>query len=79
MTIHLSHPHLLAARAARCIGAFMPRRIAPVFALIGALVPLGYAVLMLFDFETGARACSTSPTTCGSPTSASTTSSASTG
>ena len=34
-------------------GAFVPRRAAPVFALVGALVPLGYAILMLFDFDVG--------------------------
>ncbi len=52
MTIHLSIL-IFWPLAMAVIGAFMPRRIAPVFALIGALVPLGYAVLMLFDFETG--------------------------
>ena len=47
--------------------------------LVGALVPLAYAVLMLFDFDTGAAGCSTSPTTSGSRRSASATRSASTG
>ncbi|MGH2969276.1 MAG: complex I subunit 4 family protein [Solirubrobacteraceae bacterium] len=54
MTIHLSilvfWPLALAV-----LGALAPRRAAPVFALVGALVPLGYSVLMLFDFEAGAR------------------------
>jgi len=54
MTIHLSilifWPLVFAV-----IGAFMPRQVAPVFALVGALVPLGYAVLILLDFDTGAR------------------------
>jgi NADH-quinone oxidoreductase subunit M len=54
MTIHLSilifWPLVFAV-----IGAFMPRRVAPVLALVGALVPLGYAVLMVLDFEAGAR------------------------
>ncbi len=54
MTIHLSilifWPLALAV-----LGAFMPRRVAPAFALVGALVPLGYAALMLFDFDAGAR------------------------
>jgi NADH-quinone oxidoreductase subunit M len=36
-------------------GAFVPRAAAPVFALVGALVPLGYAILMLFDFDSTAR------------------------
>jgi NADH-quinone oxidoreductase subunit M len=54
MTIHLSIL-VFWPLAFGVIGAFMPRRVAPVFALVGALVPLGYAVLMLFDFDTGAR------------------------
>jgi NADH-quinone oxidoreductase subunit M len=36
-------------------GTLVPRNAAPVFALVGALVPLGYAVLMLFDFDLAAR------------------------
>jgi len=36
-------------------GALVPRNAAPVFALVGALVPLGYAVLMLLDFDVAAR------------------------
>jgi NADH-quinone oxidoreductase subunit M len=36
-------------------GAFVPRAAAPVFALVGSLVPLGYAILMLLDFDAAAR------------------------
>jgi NADH-quinone oxidoreductase subunit M len=54
MTIHLSilifWPLALAV-----LGGLAPRGVAPVFALVGALVPLGYAVLLLIDFDTGAR------------------------
>jgi NADH-quinone oxidoreductase subunit M len=53
MTIHLSilvfWPLLLAV-----LGALAPRGVAPLFAVVGAFVPLGYAVLMLADFDTGA-------------------------
>ncbi|MGI8779834.1 MAG: complex I subunit 4 family protein [Solirubrobacteraceae bacterium] len=52
MTIHLSFllffPVVLAT-----LGAFMPRGLAPVGLLAGSLVSLVYAVLLLFDFETG--------------------------
>ena len=52
MTIHLSilifWPLLMAL-----LGGLMPRVLAPVFALLGALVPLGYAVMMLVDFDPG--------------------------
>jgi NADH-quinone oxidoreductase subunit M len=52
MTIHLSilifWPLLLAV-----LGAIAPRAVAPLFALVGALVPLGYAVIMVADFEPG--------------------------
>jgi NADH-quinone oxidoreductase subunit M len=52
MTIHLSilifWPLALAV-----LGGVGPRPVAPAFAAVGALVPLGYAVLMLFDFDTG--------------------------
>ena len=68
MTIHLSillfWPLLLAVLA-----ALAPRAVAPVFALFGALVPLGYAVILLVDFDPGAAGCSTSPTTRGSTSS----------
>jgi NADH-quinone oxidoreductase subunit M len=54
MTIHLSilifWPLLLAV-----IGGLSPRPAAPFIALLGALVPLVYAVLLLLDFDTGAR------------------------
>jgi NADH-quinone oxidoreductase subunit M len=54
MTIHLSilifWPLLMAV-----LGGLAPRAVAPVFALFGALVPLAYAVLVLADFDTGAR------------------------
>jgi NADH-quinone oxidoreductase subunit M len=54
MTIHLSilifWPLLLALLA-----GLSPRGIAPVIALLGALVPLGYAVLLLIDFDPSAR------------------------
>ena len=36
------------------LGALLPRAIAPAALLVGALVALAYAVLLLFDFETGA-------------------------
>jgi NADH-quinone oxidoreductase subunit M len=52
VTVHLSillfFPLVLAT-----IGAFMPRTVAPFALLVGALVALAYAVIMLFDFETG--------------------------
>jgi NADH-quinone oxidoreductase subunit M len=54
MTVHLSilifWPMLLAV-----LGALAPRVVAPLFALVGALVPLGYAVIMIVDHEPGAR------------------------
>jgi NADH-quinone oxidoreductase subunit M len=50
MTVHLSilifWPLLLAV-----LGALAPRAVAPLFALVGALVPLGYAVIMLVDHD----------------------------
>ena len=77
MTVHLSilifWPLLLAL-----LGALAPRAVAPLFALVGALVPLGYAVIMLVDYDPGAGS-STSPTTRGSRTSGSATRSGSTG
>jgi NADH-quinone oxidoreductase subunit M len=54
MTIHLSIL-IFWPLAFGVLGALVPRRAAPVFALVGALVPLGYAVLMLVEFEPGAR------------------------
>jgi NADH-quinone oxidoreductase subunit M len=54
VTIHLSilifWPLLLAV-----LGGMAPRAVAPVFALVGALVPLGYAALMIVDYEPAAR------------------------
>jgi NADH-quinone oxidoreductase subunit M len=54
MTVHLSilifWPLLMAL-----LGALAPRAVAPLFALVGALVPLGYAVIMLVDHEPGVR------------------------
>jgi NADH-quinone oxidoreductase subunit M len=54
MTIHLSilifWPLLLAV-----LGGLSPRGIAPFVALLGALVPLAYAVLLLIDFDTSVR------------------------
>jgi NADH-quinone oxidoreductase subunit M len=54
MTIHLSilifWPLLLAVLA-----GLSPRSVAPVIALAGALVPLGYAVMLIVDFDTAAR------------------------
>jgi NADH-quinone oxidoreductase subunit M len=53
MTIHLSillfFPVVLAT-----LGALLPRGVAPVALLVGSLVSLAYAVLLLFDFDTGA-------------------------
>ncbi len=53
MTVHLSilifWPLLLAV-----LGALAPRAVAPLFALVGALVPLAYAVILLVDFDPGA-------------------------
>ena len=54
MTIHLSIL-IFWPLAFALLGGLAPRRAAPVFALVGALVPLGYAVLMLLDFDAGAR------------------------
>ena len=50
MTVHLSilifWPLLLAM-----LGGIAPRAVAPLFALVGALVPLGYAVILLVDHD----------------------------
>ena len=54
MTIHLSIL-IFWPLAAAVLAALLPRRAAPVLGLAGALVPLGYAVVMLADFEAGAR------------------------
>jgi NADH-quinone oxidoreductase subunit M len=54
MTVHLSilifWPLLLAV-----LGGLAPRAVAPLFALVGALVPLGYAVIMVVDYDPAAR------------------------
>jgi NADH-quinone oxidoreductase subunit M len=52
VTLHLSII-LFWPLAFSLVGAVLPRRLAPVAALVGALVPLGYAVVLLLDFETG--------------------------
>ncbi|HKH17496.1 MAG TPA: NADH-quinone oxidoreductase subunit M [Solirubrobacteraceae bacterium] len=53
MTIHLSillfFPLVLAT-----LGGLLPRAVAPLALLVGALVALAYAVLLLFDFDGGA-------------------------
>jgi NADH-quinone oxidoreductase subunit M len=55
MTIHLSilifFPLALAT-----LGGLAPRTVAPLMLLVGSLVSLAYAVLLLFDFDTGADA-----------------------
>ncbi len=53
MTIHLSIL-LLWPAALALIAAFLPRRAGGLAALVGALVPLGYAFVLVADFETGA-------------------------
>jgi NADH-quinone oxidoreductase subunit M len=54
LTIHLSllifWPLALAV-----LGATGPRRAAPAIALAGAIVPLGYAIVLLFDFDSSRR------------------------
>ena len=52
MTVHLSIL-IFWPLAFALLGGLAPRRAAPVFALVGALIPLGYAVLLLLDFEAG--------------------------
>jgi NADH-quinone oxidoreductase subunit M len=54
MTIHLSIL-IFWPLALAIVGGLLPRAAAPFFALVGALVPFGYAVLLLVDFDTGAR------------------------
>jgi NADH-quinone oxidoreductase subunit M len=53
MTVHLSilifWPLVLAL-----LGALAPRAVAPVFAVVGAIVPLGYAVILLVDYDVAA-------------------------
>ena len=54
MTIHLSillfWPAVLGL-----VAAFLPRRLGGLAALVGALVPLGYAFVLVADFERGTR------------------------
>jgi NADH-quinone oxidoreductase subunit M len=52
LTIHLSIL-LFWPAAFALLGALAPRRVAPGLSLIGALVPLGYAVVLLIDFDAG--------------------------
>ena len=58
MTIHLSIL-LFFPLAFGLLAGFAPARVAPVVLLAGTLVTLVYAVLLLFDFETGRRGSST--------------------
>jgi NADH-quinone oxidoreductase subunit M len=51
-TIHLSIL-LFWPAAFALLGALAPRRVAAGLALIGALIPLGYAVVLLIDFDAG--------------------------
>jgi NADH-quinone oxidoreductase subunit M len=53
MTIHLSLV-IFWPVALALLGALAPGRSGAVFALVGALVPLGYAVLLLLDYDTSA-------------------------
>ena len=52
LTIHLSIL-LFWPLALALLGATIGRRVAPAIALIGSLVPLGYAIVLLLDFDTG--------------------------
>jgi NADH-quinone oxidoreductase subunit M len=54
VTIHLSIL-LFFPLALTTLGALLPRALAPVMLLVGSLVSLMYAVLMLFDFQTGSQ------------------------
>ncbi|MGH2947616.1 MAG: complex I subunit 4 family protein [Solirubrobacteraceae bacterium] len=54
MTIHLSLL-IFWPLALAMLGSLAPRPAAPLFALVGALVPLGYAVLMIADFDPAAQ------------------------
>ena len=54
MTVHLSIL-IFWPLALTLLGAVMPRAVAGVFALVGALVPLGYAVIMVVDFDPAVR------------------------
>jgi NADH-quinone oxidoreductase subunit M len=50
MTIHLSIV-IFAPLALALIGAFLPRRLTRALALIGTLIPLGYAIVMIADYD----------------------------
>ena len=52
LTIHLSIV-LFWPLALAVLSATAPRRIAPWTTLVGSLVPLGYAIVLLFDFQHG--------------------------
>jgi len=52
LTIHLS-VLIFWPLALALLGATAPRPVARLVALVGALVPLAYAVMLLFDFEAG--------------------------
>jgi hypothetical protein len=70
-------PALAARSPSGCSALVLPRAAGRWLALLGASATLGYAIALVADFEP-APGCSTSPTRCGSPSWASTTSSAST-
>jgi NADH-quinone oxidoreductase subunit M len=50
VTVHLSIV-IFAPLIAALVGAFLPRRLTRLFALLGTLVPLGYAVVLIADYE----------------------------
>jgi NADH-quinone oxidoreductase subunit M len=50
VTVHLSIL-IFWPLALAIVGGLAPRRLAPIAALIGALVPLGYAVVLIADFD----------------------------
>jgi NADH-quinone oxidoreductase subunit M len=54
VTVHLSIL-LLWPLAAAVLTALLPRALSTLMALVGALVPLGYAVVLLLDFDHGAE------------------------
>ncbi len=52
LTIHLSIL-LFWPAAFALLGGLAPRRVAPLLAMVGALIPLGYAIVLLVDFDAG--------------------------
>ena len=50
MTVHLSIV-VFAPLIAALVGAFLPRSVARALAVIGTLVPLGYAIVMIADYD----------------------------